>query len=206
MAAIAGKLGELWIQDGTSSAFTTEACSQVSGTTYQIDDAAKRQWDIANTLSVYDDAVLQTSGYTVQWPAGRVVFASAPTTPVTVTGKSFSTVQLGQVTGWRLELNQLILETTVLGASARTYMSPGLVSWSGSFDEFREGTIGQATYAQSNSTLLVVKLYEDEPSDLVWLGLVAVTGFDESVALEELVRDGIAFTGVGDPVYVDDET
>lgn len=209
MAAIAGRLGELWAQSGTASAFTGEACTLVSGTTYKITDAAKRQFDPATTFIVYDGgSPIAATGYTIQYPLGRIVLGSAPAGAVTVTGASFATTEVAFVRGWSLSIKPLIFETTALGATAttgRTYIGGGLPEWSGSLEKLYE-TDTWAARALANTTGFYLKLYEDEPSDKVWLGLVIFTGWDQTTDIMDLVKEGVEFTGHDALFYISDET
>lgn len=77
-------------KSGTSTTFTTEAFTLVSGKTYQINDAVKQIWDRTATFTVYDDGVDQNSNVeSIDYLFGRVTFKAAYTVtgPVTVTGK-----------------------------------------------------------------------------------------------------------------------
>ena len=88
MGVVVGRLGELWVQTGSATSFTTEACTVIGATTtYDIDDVTKRQWDRASTVSVFENGNPATTPYVAQYPIGRIAFTVAPTTPVTVTGK-----------------------------------------------------------------------------------------------------------------------
>jgi hypothetical protein len=205
-AAVKGRLGELWAQTGNATAFTTEACTLVSGTTYKITNAAKRQWDRATTVSVFDGgASVAAADYTVQYPLGRIVFASAPAGAVTVSGKYYASAEVGLVQGWDISLTPLIFETTSLGSTSRSYVGGGLLEWSGSFDRFYEDSTWEAR-AIDNTSAFYLKLYEDEPSDRVWIGYVHFTGWTATTSIVELIKEGITFSGAEDPFYVADET
>lgn len=84
MPILKGKLGAVFGNYAASVAATGEACVLDSGFTYKITDITKRYWDKAQTVTVYENAVESTKAYTLEYPGGRIVFPSAPTTPVTV--------------------------------------------------------------------------------------------------------------------------
>lgn len=210
MAAIQGRKGELWLQSGSATAFTTEACSLVSGTTYQIDDAAKRQWDPTTTPTVYDDGSPETPSE-IQYPIGCVVLAEAPSGAVTVTGKHYATTQIGLVQNWALDLEQDTLESTALGDTARSFVGLGLLGWSATFEALTEATGTLGAKALANATAgtgyrLVWKFYEDEPNDLVWIGYATFTSWQALSDVMALIRETCSVQGDGDIYYVTDET
>lgn len=92
-------------QQGVSTAMTTEACSLVSGKTYQIDDATKQIFDIDTPFTVFDNAVDQTANVeSIDYLHGTVTFLAAytPTTPITVTGSFFPTTNIGKANSFTL--------------------------------------------------------------------------------------------------------
>lgn len=209
MAAIKGRLAELWVASGTGSAITKEACEAVGSSTtrFHITAAAKRYLDPATAVLVYDDDVLQTSGYHIEGGC-HIVFDSAPTA-VTVSGAYLTPAEITLVQGWELNLEMEIYEITALGATARTYQSSGLLGWSGSFERFYESAAGEAdppwyAAAVANASKIIVRLFEDQPSGYVWTGWATPTEWTQSVPLE-LERETFGFTGEGMPVYTTDE-
>lgn len=209
-AAVLGRLGELWAQTGVAAAFTAEACDVVVGApaanTYQITNATKRQWDPATAVLVYDGGVLQTSGYTLEAPVGRIVFDSAPGGLVTVTGAAFGTVQVALVRNWELSVSSQVLEITALGDTVRTYQGDDFPSWSGSFERFYEDDTWAALVADNVTAQgFILKLYEDEPSDRVWAGSVVFTNWSQSTPME-LITESVQFQGQGKGYFITDET
>jgi hypothetical protein len=90
---------------GTSTAFTSEATTLVSGKTYQITDTTKRVWDRATAPTVYDNAVDHTSDVeSIDFLFGRVTFKAAYTVtgPITVDGHYFPLQSLGKYTSYTL--------------------------------------------------------------------------------------------------------
>jgi hypothetical protein len=57
MSAKAGKYASFYLPNGSSIAFTSEACELVSGYTYKITDIKKRYWDDQNAVTVYENGV-----------------------------------------------------------------------------------------------------------------------------------------------------
>jgi hypothetical protein len=209
-APIQGKLGELWIQTGTATDFTTEVCDVVgaSDVLYQITSASKRQWDNATTPLVYKATVLQNSGYTVQKPVGRILFGTTPgASAITVSGHYFATAEETMVQNWELQFTSDIFQTTGLGATFRTFIGAGIISWTGSFSRvYEDETWHDIAADNATNASLVMKLYENQPSDLVWCGYATPTGWSESVNTEGLVMETLQFTGNGEIAYIIDET
>ena len=86
-------------QQGTATTFTTEACTLLSGKTYQISDVTKQIWDRTTTLNVFDNAVNHNADVIdIDYLFGKVTFAASytPTTPITVTGKYYPKTIIGK--------------------------------------------------------------------------------------------------------------
>jgi len=113
----AGYLADLK-QVGTATGMTTEACTLVSGKTYQIDDTTKRIWDrlgAVNPLVVFDNAVDHSADVlSIDYLFGKVTFEAAytPTGPITVTGTYFPTAVLGQGKSFTLNMTAALIDTT----------------------------------------------------------------------------------------------
>lgn len=92
---------------GTPTTAAGEACTLVSGKTYQISDTTKRIWDRSAGIVVYDGAVDHTADVdTVDYLFGTVTFKAAYTVggAVTVDIDYFPMVNLGQFTGFTLTM------------------------------------------------------------------------------------------------------
>lgn len=90
---------------GTSTVMTTEAMTLVSGKTYQITAASKRIINRAVAVTVFDNAVDHTADVeSIDWLDGKVTFKAAytVTTPVTITGEYYPTVNVGKFTSYTL--------------------------------------------------------------------------------------------------------
>ena len=85
---------------GDPIAFTGEAMSLVSGTTYRITDATKNYFDPNTDVAVFDGATPLTAGedYTVNHLFGEVTLNVAPSDAVTVDGASIPTTVFGSFT------------------------------------------------------------------------------------------------------------
>lgn len=206
VAAIQGRKGELWLNTGSATTFTTEACDQKAGTVYHITNTAKRVWDPATAVSVYDNGVLQTTGYHLHAPVGEIHFDGAPTTPVTVSGKYFAVAETTLVQQWDAVLTPELAEVTALGATSREFVGLGIKAWSGSFEHLYEATGPFVTKGLANATKIIMKLYEDQPNTRALVGYGVITSVTPSMPVEDLARETISFTGDGEPFYVTVET
>jgi len=101
---------------GTSTAFTDEPASLVSGKTYQIDDITKRIWDRTVAVTVYDDGVQVDSADidTIDYLFGKVIFADSYTVtgPVTIDGNYLPTEVVAQANGYDLNQSSTVLDDT----------------------------------------------------------------------------------------------
>ncbi len=205
-AAIRGRSGEVWINSGSATTLTKVACDQIGATTiYHVTDAAHRQLDPATTPSVYIDDVLQSTGYHMHAPAGEIHFDGAPGGTVTLSGKYYASSEVSLVQSWEMSLTSEAVDVTGLGDTARTYVGLGITSWSGTISRLHENNTWVAK-VQANATQIIVKLYEDEPNDRVWIGYGVITSVPVTTPVEGLDTETITFTGVGLPYYVTDET
>lgn len=108
-----------------STAFTTEAMTDLGAhTEYKITNEAKRGWNEANGVTVYVDGVEVTSGFSVQYAGGRVIFDEALDAEevVTVTGKYHAYVKYGRsrggATDWDIDIGFDEPDGTVMGDTA----------------------------------------------------------------------------------------
>lgn len=70
---------------GTSTAMTDEACSEISGTVFQVTDTAKRILDHDVAVVVKANAVTQSGNYTINYNTGTVTFTDGTHTGETIT-------------------------------------------------------------------------------------------------------------------------
>lgn len=101
---------------GTSTAFTGEPASLVSGKTYQIDDATKRVWDRTVTPTVYDNAspVDSANIESIDYLFGKVTFVAGYTVtgPVTIDGSYIPMQVVAQANSYNLNQSSTVLDKT----------------------------------------------------------------------------------------------
>lgn len=96
----AGYVADLKRTSGASTPMTDEACTFISGKTYQITNAAHRILDRATAIVVEDNSVAVSAAniQSIDYLFGRVTFISSytPTTPITITGAWFATATIAK--------------------------------------------------------------------------------------------------------------
>lgn len=132
---------------GTSTAFTTEACTLVSGKTYQITDTAKRIWDPNTDIRVFDNSVEVTDDANIEsydMLFGKVTFASGytPTTPITITGAYMPMHAVSQPKEFSLNISHNLLNGNYFRASGTDQIRlAGLRDCSGSIGRIEDGLV-----------------------------------------------------------------
>jgi hypothetical protein len=116
----------VYVTATSSTAFTTEATTKntsaviVDGvshdayTVYYITAAAKRYWDPENGVTVYKGGVEVTTGFTVQYCGGFIIFDSANlnTDEITVTGKYYAYEKAAGIKSYSAKLGWKTADTT----------------------------------------------------------------------------------------------
>jgi len=116
MAVMVGRAADIHMAVGSGTGMTAEACSLVSGTTYQINNTAKRFWDPTATWIVYDGGVpVAASGYELVYGTGKIVLKTAPGGAVTVTGAYLSPSQVAQAFKWTLTFGPNLIDSHTFG-------------------------------------------------------------------------------------------
>lgn len=103
---------------GTPVTMTAEACTLVSGKTYQITAATKRIIDTGTTVQVFGNAIAiaNTNIETIDWLNGTVTFKAAytPTTPITITGKYVPTTEIAKAKTFNLSMTAAAVDDTTI--------------------------------------------------------------------------------------------
>jgi hypothetical protein len=116
---------------GTSTSMTAEACSLVSGKTYQITNTAKRVIDYDTALTVYGNAIAIAASNieSIDYLTGKVTFISSytPTTPITITGNympmaTFANCKAFTLTQSAAEIDTTVYETAQANGGIRTFV------------------------------------------------------------------------------------
>lgn len=119
---------------GSTTGMTTEACTLVSGKTYQINATTKRVVDRAVTINVFDNAVNRNAEVlNFNYLTGEVTFKASYTVvgPVTITGSYFPMISLGKYTSFTLNQTAVAIKDSDIpemqaNGGVDTYRSGGL--------------------------------------------------------------------------------
>lgn len=111
-------------RSGTSTQFTDEAASLVSGKTYQIDDETKQVWDREQPVTVKDDGVVVDSSNIefIDYLFGKVTFASGYTVQgaVTISGNYLPMQSVAGANSYTLNQTAEILDDTDFDTAKNT--------------------------------------------------------------------------------------
>ncbi len=102
-------------QSGTPTSMAAEACSLVSGKTYQVTSTTKRVLSWADALTVLDNAVDHTADVvSIDYLTGKVTFAAGYTVtgPVTLTGYYVPMTQIAKGRSFNLRQSVAQVDTT----------------------------------------------------------------------------------------------
>lgn len=131
MAPSKGNSARLYKGANTGTAMTTEAMTDSGdGLRFRITNRIKRYWDDTATFTVYDNGTpVATSGYTIEYPGGEVVFTSTRAgRTITVTGAYFSIDKAYRVYTIESELTCDLKEITDLEDKALKNYPTGVTS------------------------------------------------------------------------------
>lgn len=187
-------------RQGTTTAFTTEAHSQVGATkTYQIDDATKQIWDRSVTFTVFDNAVDQTAEVeSIDYLFGRVTFKSSYTVtgPVTVTGSYFPTSDLCGANTFTLTQTAEGVDTTDMctanGNGGYRVMDCGLKSVSLEMSGFYSLAYGYLAQLQARGEW-IIEINPDGSDLSVCRGFFRTTAQSQSGPVGEPEEESISF-------------
>lgn len=101
-------------KSGTSTAFTDEAMSVVSGNTYKITASTKNVWDTSVVPTFYEDAVEIDSSdiASINYVFGKVTFATPKTGVITVDGSYMPLAAIAGANSIGLNMSQSIHNVT----------------------------------------------------------------------------------------------
>jgi len=196
MAEIAGKLAALYRQTTDAAiAFTTEATTEdATHLRYQITDDTKRYWDPNTAVHVYADAAEVTTGFTIEYPGGVIVFAVDPAAIITLTGAYLTMEEVGSLYNWSLDPQMDTLETTALGDSAKSFIA-GLLGFTGSAEGY---WIDNSFYAALGDKLALALYVDTTSGSEKWYDCFAlITGDNIKVDEVDVVKETIPFQGTG---------
>ena len=197
MGTIAGKLGALYTSTAVASvAFTDEATTKNADyTRYKITNQVKRFWDIANGVTVKKNGATITTGFTVEYAGGEIVFSPALiiTDTVTVTGKYFAMEQQAGIFEWKLDASQEMKDVT-------TFASAGWkeqIALDNLYNVTAKGFWANNNFMARQGTLLGVSLFLDTVSNKRYEGYVYINKNSINQATEDEVQEDVELIGTG---------
>ena len=125
MAVFTGYNASVYIASGTPISFTDEATTASSGyKVYTITNQAKRFWSRNYAVTVKKNGNVITTGFTVQYPGGKIIFTTAlqPTDVVTVSGYYIPVSQVAQAKEWSLDVDVETQEATVFSSQWKQFV------------------------------------------------------------------------------------
>lgn len=199
--ALAGKLGAVYVQtDAAPVAFTNEATTaNTARTRYTITDTAKRYWSKGTAVVVKVGGTTVTTGYTLEYAGGVVVFnvAQAVGAVVTVTGAYVVLAQAGGFFGWSVEPTMDMQEKTTFQSNGWKEFEPTIKGFTGSAEAYW----GDEQFFDALGTEVIVALYLNESTGLRYEGYAVISSDGISTAVDELIQETVDFTGDGPICY-----
>jgi len=201
MAALAGKLGAVYMSSGSSIAMTDEATTCLDPgtyTQYQITDTSKRYVDKDTAVTVKVNGTAQSSGWTIDYVGGIITFDSAltDTDTVTVSGAYFNVSQVAGFFNWEVEINADELDTTEFGSSWRTKL-PVLLGFNGRAEMWW----ADASFLTNLGQDMIVVLYVNTTNSYRYEGYAKFATDTINVPVDALINEPLTFQGEGELYY-----
>lgn len=204
--AVHGSMGAVYAKTGPSVAFSNVTMNNIGGDrmTYEISDTAKRYWDTSQPVTVQTSPdgstwTTVTSGYTIEYPGGRVVFSSplASGTQVRVSASAYSVASIAGFFNWELEL-KIDTENTPTFGSTWNQVTPTLKGFSAKASWYWASNTFM-TYLGDNEMIFV--FYVDTVSKRRYEGYGTITSAAPSVPADGVVQEKLEFSGKGRVYY-----
>lgn len=185
---------------GTSTAMTDEACSLVSGKTYQVTSSSKRILDRNTAIVIKDNAVSVANNNieSIDYLFGRVTFASgySVTGPVTITNAYWTTAVVAKGRSFTLTQTSEAVQTTTFeeaqsNGACHTFdygLKTVALEVSGVFaaaNDFQE--------LVANRTELIIEINPEGASQSVARGYFKATGQSQSGNVGDLEEETVTF-------------
>ncbi len=124
MAVFQGYNASVYVASGTPVQFTDEATTASSDyKVYTISNSSKRFWSRQYAITVKRNGNIITTGFTIQYPGGKVIFSTAqqPTDVITVSGYYIPVSLVAQAKEWSLDVDVETTESTVFQSQWKTF-------------------------------------------------------------------------------------
>ena len=199
--ATSGIVAGLYAPTAASVTMTNEATTD-SGTQtrYTITNAAKRYIDPESAVTVKVNGTPVTSGFTIEYAGGAVVFATALAggDTVTVSGKYYALSEVGGIKSYKVGSEAAMLDATDFLSGGWKQFVAGEKSWTADAEGYWLGSAWSARVG----TVVVVSFYLDKGASKRRLdGVCFVTGDDLTADSGELITEAVKFQGHGPLSY-----
>ena len=197
---IQGKLGAVYRTNGVSVVMTNEATnSSVGYTKYTIASTTKRYIDDSVAVTVKKIGVTVTSGYTIEYAGGVVVFTTPliNTDVITVSGNYFNIVQCATFFNWKIDFETELKDVTTFASSGWKDVQPTLKGWNGNC----EGYWADGTFISLLGQRMILILYVDNSTNKRYEGYVYFKKNSITQPTNDIVKESVEFLGDDPPYY-----
>jgi len=207
--AISGSVAAVYRQTtAVGMAFVDAATTAVAGTgitpytRYQVTTVADRYWDKSQAVTVKVNGVIVTTGFTIEYLSGFVVFATAraSTDTVTVSGTALAVAQVGGMFGWKLDMDVAMEEVTTFSSGGYKEFVAGLKGFSGSADAYWTDT-DTADFMSNGEEVILVLYTDDTANKNRYEGYAQLKKDSIDVQTKAVVKDTLNFEGDGTLYY-----
>lgn len=204
--AISGHVGAIYKASGTSVAFTASAMTNSGDNLrYYITDTAKRYWDNTKAVTVEKSTdggtnwVIVTTGFTIEYAGGHVVFSvSQGTALFRVSASNFTAAQIGGGFNWTVDIEADTLECTDYEAAGWRKFVSGHKGFTGSFEMYwANGT----NLSELGSDVILVLYVDSGANKYRYEGYAKVNTNGIETPTDDLVTETLDFQGAGEIYY-----
>jgi hypothetical protein len=184
-------------KSGTSTSFTGESMSNVTGNIFQIDDAAKEIFNRDSTFTFYEDSVaISTSDISsIDYLYGKVTFATSKTGSITVDGDYMPIAVIAGASQATQNQTQQIIDTTDFSNSGYKTKIVGLQDIVISVSRFDDVSNDFQTLLESRTPLVIEFLPTSGDTNRGWYVLDSTSS---DLSLEDALTEGLNFQLTGD--------
>ena len=186
--ALQGHLASVKVQS-SAIAMTDEATTTSDNISYQITNSAKRIMDLNTTVVVEDSAVLTTENYRVDYLNGTIIFDTATSRTITVTGAYVTPTTAATARSYSITTSRDVLENTPFNTGFRTYQA-GLLTGTASLERFHV-TDDLFIDQLLNGEYKIIEFYVDATDKVSFYGLPSNNNIDSPV--EGLIMENLDF-------------
>lgn len=200
--ALSGSVGAVYVQTSAAGvAFTDLATTAESGLKrYYITDRTKSYWDKTLAVTVKKNAVIQTSGFKIEYAGGFIEFDSALLggDVVVVSATALTVSQVAGFFNWKLDVSTDMVDATTFADGGWKQFIPVVKGFGGSAEQFW----ADSTFLTNlGSADMIVVLYVDVVNKLKYEGYVKFSKDGLGATPADLLVEGIDFQGSGDLYY-----